>query len=129
MGRATQTKGCNVRIFGVDVSYELPSVLPTPGRAQAWDVARSDDGMTQVHIRFADEAGDLSEHVFDCAVNPLLGSHLSSTIVILASHPNDVRSAIASYRVLGWAPIAQAPPADFDRYGYALCLLSSPSRG
>jgi hypothetical protein len=114
-----------MRIFGVDVTDTEPHAPPVPGRAQAWESIDHQTGAALTSVRFADEQHNLTTHAFETR-EPLPATHENrSTIAILASHPNDVQSAIASYRVLGWTFIGEAPPADFDRCGYALALLIS----
>lgn len=114
----------SVRILGVDVLTSEPSSRPVPGRAQAW-AEKGDGQQTHLLIRFTDSENVLSEHRFAVNGDPIRSARTSSVIAILASHPIDVQSAIASYRVLGWTPIAQAPEKDYSEYGYALCLLSA----
>lgn len=117
-----------MRILGVDVTETEPINPPVPGRAQAWQSSDAETGTSVTHVQFIDEQHQLTSHICK-AVQPLpAAGEDRSTIAVLASHPNDVQSAIASYRVLGWGFAGQAAPSDFDKYGYALCLLVSNPR-
>jgi len=114
-----------MRILGVDITETEPLTPPTPGRAQAWKTTDAGTGTELTYVQFTDEGHSLTVHSFESRhMLPAAHEH-RSTIAILASHPNDVQSAIASYRVLGWTFAGQAPPENFEQHGYALALLVS----
>lgn len=114
-----------MRIIGVDCYPHPPEGAPTPGRAQAWSVC-GPANPSVIHLRFVDDDVHLVEH--ELTVQPMGVTALNgnrSIIAVLASHPNDIQSAIASYRVLGWTSIGTTVPEEYHEHGYAICVFVS----
>jgi hypothetical protein len=82
-----------------------------------------------VHVAFVDEKG-LAQSTELLIIDPGAGntrSWMAKIIVaLLASHPADIDSAIASGRVAGWEPIAVSTPDENARLGYAITLAAAP---
>jgi hypothetical protein len=113
-----------MRIIGVDRLNAVPGSAPTPGRAQVW----TDDsyGRSVIRLRFFGDDTQLVEHEIVMEGQTLSALPINrSTIAVLASHPNDIQSAIASYRVLGWSALGMTAPEAYVEHGYAICLFAS----
>jgi len=114
-----------MRIIGVDHLDAAPEIAPAPGRAQAW-MGVASDGHPLVRIRFFGDDAQLVEHEIAAEGRGLAALPADrSVIAVLASHPNDIQSAIASYRVLGWSAMGTTTPQAYLQHGYAICLFAS----
>ncbi|MGA1837649.1 hypothetical protein VD659_12035 [Herbiconiux sp. 11R-BC] len=71
---------------------------------------------------FSDDHGVIVTRHLDMIASdtiPAVGEW-KSVIVVLASHPGDIHTAIDVGRVNGWIPVATSAPADDTTIGYAV---------
>lgn len=115
-----------MRMLGGDlIQPELGIAQPAPGRALVCPDTGASGGrvVTGVGVRLVNDDGVTVTHrlgMLSASADIPAVSDGASIIVVLASHPGDIRTAIDVGRVSGWIPIALSPESDYARTGYAI---------
>ncbi len=103
---------------------------PPPGRALVWLIDPAGGGAQhRLGVRLTNDHNVVVTHELDLILSDLIPptAEWESIIVVLASNPGDIRTAVDGARVSGWIPVAMSPPADYAATGYALGVgISTP---
>lgn len=96
---------------------------PAPGRALIWQLDPAEgSGTSGLGVRFSNDHDVVVTHHLDLIASDTIppAEQWRSIIVVLASHPGDIHTAIDVGRVNGWIPIATSDPAEHTTTGYAI---------
>lgn len=112
-------------MLGGDLIHSAPRTdRPVPGRALVLPrIGTENAELLGLEVRFVDDDGEVVTHELELITPtdhiPAVASW-GDIIVVLASHPGDINTAIDTGRVSGWLPVAQSPSTTHDRTGYAI---------